>query len=115
MIKPFETLCDEVNAAGWLVLNCFQISQDHWRANVQRRDENGTTLTHFTEFADGKTASDAMRACLFNINQPRNAARKPAASVLNAKTGKAKTELTPKQAQRLAAAFERLTAAFDKL
>jgi len=66
-MNTVDEITAAINAKGWFVNNLFQIA-DVWRCNLQKRKTNGATEAIFTEFADGKTAVEALSAAAWNAN-----------------------------------------------
>lgn len=116
MIKTFEELVEQANLKGWLVVNCFQFSNTQWRVNLQQKTANGATTNVFTQFADGKTASEAMRCCMANlandVQATRSVSGKPAPAKQPVKAPPPR-ELTPEQEKRLLDALTDYTIALQ--
>lgn len=73
MVKLFEELAQAANAKGWFVLNCFQFANFSWRCNLQQKAETGATRNVFSQYADGRTPSEALRACMANMESGTSA------------------------------------------
>lgn len=114
-MKTVEQLFQEVNNASWLVLNLFQLTPKRWRCNLQKRSQNGATLEYFTEFAEGRTAAEAVQAAIFNTDQPRNnkgAMRTGRGPPPDDKATTIVVSFTSAQDRKLEFAFDRMIAAW---
>lgn len=105
-MADYFSLVKEANAEGWRVLNTFQFAT-HWRVNLQKHAPNGSSKEVFSEFADGKTAHEAMEAALANArNMDKHQAGRARPTPPSVRT--TETQLTAQQESRLERAFGRL-------
>lgn len=66
-----DDLVKEANLRRWGVNNCFQWqiwgSEPQWRINLQEYTPEGSSLSEFSDFADGATMSEALHAAILNM------------------------------------------------
>lgn len=70
---PVEVIVNEANARGFAYNNLFQYqvwgSYPTWRANLQAFSPEGTSLSEFSDYADGASIGEAAWGALLNMSQ----------------------------------------------
>jgi hypothetical protein len=68
-MDTFDALLRDLNARGWMLRVCWQISMSEWCVNVVRTPDNRFEIAH------GKTVVEALKAVVFNTKQARPVAK----------------------------------------
>jgi hypothetical protein len=58
----FEDRTAELNASGWLINNCFQLTENNWRVSLRRK-----AADEFSGFGVGATPLDALNRAMKTI------------------------------------------------
>lgn len=104
----FERL-KEINAAGWILLNCFQLpAAGLFRVNLQFQTPNGASTEYFSAFADAADPGLALESAFANTKASGAPTRKIGKLYAYAPTKTAPDTLTPAQEKRLERAFDNL-------